>query len=90
MAASFNGNVDRFFVLRPRDVQHPTFPVYHVPREPVLAPLANPGVDRHIQLRNVRGPFRFDDLSELLFFLVGEKPNAIIVLAAMSNRTRRI
>jgi hypothetical protein len=38
----------------------------------------------------MQGPLTFDDVSELLFLFFREKANAIIILAAMGNRTRWI
>jgi hypothetical protein len=57
-----------FFVLRPRDVRHPTSKVYHVPRQAVLTALPQSDVDRQIQLGKVQGALGFDDFSEPLFF----------------------
>jgi hypothetical protein len=60
--------VYRFFVFRPRDVQHPTFKVYHVPSKAVLTALPQTGdsdeVDQHSALMPISVPGWSDQSSE--------------------------
>jgi hypothetical protein len=83
IAASFNGTG---MGSSSADVQHPTFPVYHVPCQLVLTLLPNTGIDREIEFREVPGPLRFDDFREFLFFFRGKESNAIVVLTSICDR----
>ena len=79
-----------FFVLRRRDVQHPTSTVYHVLREAVLTALSETAVEREVELGKVPGPLSVGSLSELLFLFLRQETHAIIILAPMGGGTCRI
>jgi hypothetical protein len=66
------------------------FPVYHVPRQPVLAALAQSGVNGQIEFGKMRSPISLDELSELLLLVFCQNPNPVVVLATMGHRTSGI
>ena len=80
IATSFSGTCmgSSFFVRGIFSIL--TFPVYHVPCEPVLAALPKARVDRQVEVWQVRRPLALDHLAELLFLREAQKPYAIICL----------
>ena len=77
-------------VLRPRDVQHRTLLVYHVPRQSVLTALPKSSIDRQIELRRMQGPLGFNDLPETVLLQHRQKPDPIVVFAGVGDGARRI
>src|SRR5271169_3449059 len=78
------------WVLRPRDVQHPTVPVYHVPCRSVTSPVLQTAAAGHGELWTMRGPAAENSLLDPLFYLNVWKREETVLPANLYNAMQRV